>query len=238
MGTSYNSSIVTDGLVLCLDAANPRSYPGSGTSWLDLSGNSNNGTLTNGPTFSSDNAGGIVFDGTNDYAKTTLSSSLGSEFTLECFGKFNNATNTAYEYFGSVGEWQPPSRVFLGIARMASNFSTTEKRNKLYVFGTDNVFNMPLDTADWLHITITTSNSAPWVKAYKNGVEHDILTYNLGGTFNVGATVMTGVYKLSSSETYGWYLDGKVAQQRVYNRALSADEVRRNYNATRGRYGN
>ena len=61
MGLSHSPNIVTDGLVLCLDAANPRSYPGSGTSWLDLSGQGNNGTL-NGPTFSNDNSGFLVFD--------------------------------------------------------------------------------------------------------------------------------------------------------------------------------
>ena len=60
-------SIVTDGLSLYLDAANTRSYPGSGTAWYDLSGNVNHGTLVNGPTFDSGNAGSIVFDGTNKY---------------------------------------------------------------------------------------------------------------------------------------------------------------------------
>ncbi len=61
-------SIVQSGLVLNLDAGNTNSYPGSGTAWTDLSGNGNNGTLTNGPTYSSDDGGAIVFDGTNDYA--------------------------------------------------------------------------------------------------------------------------------------------------------------------------
>ena len=63
----YGPRIVSNGLVLCLDAANKRSYPGTGTTWTDLSGNSNNGTLTNGPTFSAGNMGSILFDGTNDY---------------------------------------------------------------------------------------------------------------------------------------------------------------------------
>jgi hypothetical protein len=60
-------NIVTDGLVLYLDAANQKSYPGTGTTWNDLSGNGNNGTLVNGPTFNSDNNGSIVFDGVDDY---------------------------------------------------------------------------------------------------------------------------------------------------------------------------
>ena len=66
MSLNHSPSIVTDGLVLCLDAANPRSYPKSGTTWSDLAGASN-GTLTNGPTFDSGNGGGIIFDGTNDF---------------------------------------------------------------------------------------------------------------------------------------------------------------------------
>ena len=66
MGLAHSPRIVTDGLVLCVDAASKRSYPGTGTTWTDLKGG-NNGTLTNGPTFSSANGGSVVFDGTNDY---------------------------------------------------------------------------------------------------------------------------------------------------------------------------
>ena len=68
MALSHSPSIITDSLILCLDAANTKSYPGSGTVWTDLSGNGNNVTLTNGPTYSSVDGRSIVFDGTNDYA--------------------------------------------------------------------------------------------------------------------------------------------------------------------------
>jgi len=71
MATNYNPKITTDGLVLCLDAANPKSYPGSGTAWFDISGNSRNGTLTNSPTFSSSNQGYFSFDGTDDFVSIT-----------------------------------------------------------------------------------------------------------------------------------------------------------------------
>ena len=92
--------IVTDGLVLCLDAAIGKSYPGSGTSWTDLSGNGNNGTLVNGPTFSSANGGSIVLDGVNDYISTTSISI--STFTYEGW-LYNNLTggSTNYGYFFS-----------------------------------------------------------------------------------------------------------------------------------------
>ena len=76
MGVAYNSKIVTDGLVLCLDAGNSKSYPGTGTTWTDLSGRGNTGTLTNGPTYSSANGGSIVFDGSNDFVQCTGSLTL------------------------------------------------------------------------------------------------------------------------------------------------------------------
>jgi len=67
MGVHNGAIIPQNGLQLLLDAANTKSYPGSGTTWTDLSGNGNTGTLTNSPTFTTDNGGAIRFDGTNDY---------------------------------------------------------------------------------------------------------------------------------------------------------------------------
>ena len=67
MALGHGPTVVTNGLVLALDAADRNSYPGSGTAWTDISGRGNTGTLTNGPTYSSANGGSIVFDGTNDY---------------------------------------------------------------------------------------------------------------------------------------------------------------------------
>ncbi len=76
MAFTRGANVVTDGLVLCLDAANPKSYISGSTSWRDTSGNTNNGTLVNGPIFNSDNGGSILFDGTNDYAKTNITLNL------------------------------------------------------------------------------------------------------------------------------------------------------------------
>ena len=73
---AHGPSIITQGLVLALDAADRNSYPGSGTTWTDLSGNGNTGTLTNGPTYNSANGGSIVFDGSNDYVNFSYNSSL------------------------------------------------------------------------------------------------------------------------------------------------------------------
>ena len=90
MSLFHSPRIVTDGLVLCLDAGNTKSYPGSGTTWTDLSGRRNNGTLTNGPTFDSANGGSIVFDGTNDTVSIPASANqvFGTgDYTLEWWSK-------------------------------------------------------------------------------------------------------------------------------------------------------
>ena len=96
---AYNPKIVTDGLVLCLDAANPKSYPGSGTTWYDLSGNGNHGTLINGPTYNSDNKGSIVFDGIDDYVSFTNplnQSQLNQAWTIQ---GWINISSKPYQYF-------------------------------------------------------------------------------------------------------------------------------------------
>ena len=82
MGLAHSPSIVTDGLVLCLDAANTKSYPGSGTTWTDISGKGYDGTLTNGPTFSSNYGGNIVLDGSNDFVTGVHNSELNLRLSL------------------------------------------------------------------------------------------------------------------------------------------------------------
>ena len=87
MSAQTGPTIIKDGLVLALDAADLGSYPGAGTVWSDLSGNTNNGTLTNGPTFDANNGGSVVFDGVDDYALLGSSVTLGNTFTINTFVK-------------------------------------------------------------------------------------------------------------------------------------------------------
>ena len=95
MAFSYSPKIVTNGLVLCLDAANRRSYPGAGTAWTDLSGNNNHATLINGPIFNNINTGNIIFDGTND------TSSFGNVLNL----RTNNFTLIQWIKPNSFSSW-------------------------------------------------------------------------------------------------------------------------------------
>ena len=92
MSTSFAfTPIVTDGLILYLDAANTKSYISGSTDWYDLTTYNNDGTLTNGPTFSSTNGGSIVFDGVNDYVQVNNSDILNptQTITLSVWSKFN-----------------------------------------------------------------------------------------------------------------------------------------------------
>ena len=96
MAVQYNPGIVTDGLVMCLDAANRKSYPGTVTGWFDLSGNENTGVLTNGPVYNNENAGYFTLDGTNDFINGT---SISSQFTADI-------TAEAWVYVTSAGvDW-------------------------------------------------------------------------------------------------------------------------------------
>jgi len=89
MSLSRGPKIISNGLVLYLDAANNKSYPRTGTTWYDLSGNNNNGTLTNGPTFNSANGGSIVYDGADDSVNLSLVSSNVNNVTTEVWFKAN-----------------------------------------------------------------------------------------------------------------------------------------------------
>ena len=104
MSTRYNPSIVRDNLVLYLDAANTKSYPGSGTTWTDISRKGTDGTLTNGATFNSGNMGHIAFDGTNDYVDITSLPVISntSAMTMEAWVNVDNLDNDPVRLFRSV----------------------------------------------------------------------------------------------------------------------------------------
>ena len=127
MAFSFSSKVVTDGLVLYLDAANTKSYPGSGTAWSDLSRSGNNGTLTNGPTFNSARGGAIVLDGADDYIAINNIQTT-SNFTYDFIFDISNFTDTSDNslvkgnaaYGGKIITFDPSDRVFVGSTSGAS----------------------------------------------------------------------------------------------------------------------
>jgi hypothetical protein len=215
--------IVTDGLVLNLDAGFTTSYPRSGTTWYDVGG-TNNGTLTNGPTFSGDS---IVFDGVDDIVKTNYFGGSDENYTWDVWVK-TTPSGSSYplvrgrDGFGSG--WSVLSIVSntgIAVAVVTTSSGARQFTASSGIVPESNV---------WCNISgIWTSGSK--VEVYVNGV--------LRGTTN---TTTTGLR--SSSD--GWVLgsirgdifyNGDVAIAKIYNRALSADEVLQNYNATKGRFG-
>jgi hypothetical protein len=224
MGVAYNSgSIITNGLVLCLDAANRKSYPGSGTTWTDLSGNGNNGTLVNGPTYSSSNGGSIVFDGSNDFINGVhnTQTNITGDITVECWFRVTNTRTDWVRVFGkgdatnrTVGLWyNQPSSTFLYQRYGTSNMSITYAAT------------VSLNT--WYHMVGTSS-----------GNNHTLYLNNvIRGTSTTGTTFAssTDPYKVGYGNIHTYHI-GNVSNCRTYNRALTPQEIQQNFNATKSRF--
>ena len=230
MATNYNTSIITDGLVLCLDAANVKSYPGSGTTWTDLSGNSNNGTLVNSPTYLVTNNGSLVFNGTSDYISVPSSTALNptTAITIESWVKFST-TGTRIIWCGKGdGVSNPTTQYWME--------KTVADKIMIYLsFGASapnvTLKNTTIVAGIWYHIVATYDGAT--IKGYVNGVI-DPTTYSYSGILTTTSTI----FSIGRLGTYnGLYMNGNVSGIKIYNTALSADEVLQNFNATRGRYG-
>ena len=227
MGTSYNPRIVTDGLVFCVDAANKRSYPGAGTTWTDLTANKNNGTLTNGPTFDSANAGSIVFDGTNDYVEVQGNYHLFSALTISCWFKLTNSMSAGVNP-SSVGA----GRIWGKGNDLELRFSMDTGRLIGDLGGTANLSstqNSWLNTV-WYNLVFvldtTTSTSSMYIQSKLDS------TGSVGSISDQTANMLIG----KSASGLDPYMSGKISNFSIYNRVLTPDEIRQNYLATKGRY--
>ena len=227
MAIFYNSRTITDGLVLCLDAGNTKSYPGSGTTWTDLSGNGNNGTLTNGPTYNSANGGSLVFDGVDDYAEVPTTSSindcLSGDFAYELW-TFPKTNGFEFGKIFAKGAFQQ-STGFNGLRYRTSDFNTA------WQFNTNNesltLFTLPPNI--WYHLVITRSGTT--LSGYLNGniTSSYTTSFNFGGNFPLRISANSQGTPDTTSQNLPVF--------RQYNRALSASEVSQNFNALKGRYG-
>ena len=202
--------------VLCLDAGSRISYPGSGTTWTDLSGNSNTGTLTNGPTYSSANGGSIVFDGSNDYVGLTASASLNglTDFTFSAWAYFNTSSITNGFLFVS--------------GDAAFEFWRYQGKFRFYYQGADFNTTDSVPTGQWVLMMLTRSGSV--FKQYIND------TLSKTTTINATAWPSAG-YRIGAYTSGGYNLNGLISSVSIYNRALSAAEISQNFNLLRGRYG-
>jgi hypothetical protein len=235
MAFRYSPKIVTDGLVLCLDAANPKSFVSGSTVWNDLSKSSTNGNLINGPTYNSSNGGSIVFDGNDDRVSRTSNINTGQDFTVSAWiyptllGIIRRAVVVnSYNYVSNNG-W----------ALITAGFNVN---NTFFLtIGTDNAYRVaPANTLSlntWTHITAVVVGGGSNITLYKNGVAltsyaaSQLASVNITYTypqFNVGFRDVGG-----TADPY----TGNIAQTQIYNRALSAQEVQQNYNTLKSRFG-
>jgi hypothetical protein len=227
MSLNHSPAIVTDGLVLCLDAANQRSYPKSGATWSDLAG-ANDGTLTNGPTFDSANKGSIVFDGSNDYATFNKPSQIvdGGSVSLVLWAKWTTTGTTTSTIQSLVDNFHSGT---LGRITLQDRPDLSKKltffigRNPTGIQSSGQV-----GDGTWKHISCTNDGSTS--RIYINGELDNSLA---------GETGIRNVYDYINIGGWGYqarYLNGQVSGLLIYDRALTADEIRRNYEATVGRY--
>ena len=226
MSVNYNPSVVTSGLLLNLDAGNLKSYPTSGTAWTDLSGNANNGTLVNSPTYSSTNGGILTFNGSTQYGSTPLSLGGYTAYTVAAWIK---TTTTGKEITSTYGA----GNVF-------ELFILNDGKLSAYTYGptfayTYRASTSSVATGSWVHCAGVYQGSTATLNTYVNGA--------LANGTLAGATIPTSLAVSASTVVIGnvnsgsYFFNGSMGQISIYNRALSADEIAQNYNALRGRYG-
>jgi hypothetical protein len=225
----FNSPrIVTDGLVLCLDAGNTKSYPGSGTTWTDLSRNGNNGTLTNGPSYTSSFGGGVVLDGTNDFIVGTNNTGISGTGarTLSTWVYPTDMINDGYYSIARIGAGTNFQLFEILISR--SNFTTYSIT--LHIWGGNELGGVVEKTLLFNNSNIACSYDGTTAYMYLDGK----LAFSANRTLATANSTFT-----LGSPAYGAhrYFKGNISNTSLYNRALSPTEILQNYNATRGRFG-
>jgi hypothetical protein len=217
MATLYSPRIVTDGLVVCLDAGNRKSYPGSGTTWFDLSGNGSNGTLTNGPTFDSANGGSISFDGVNDDVVGSTIDVTG-QITVSAWINHNSITS-GYKRYLMLSDETAVIRQDTTAGQLQFYIRTSGTLRFLQVSN-------QLVANTWYYIVGTWNGTN--MRFYRNAIQ--IASSNPGGTMASAQRT----YRVSADSES---MNGRIALASVYNRGLTAAEVLQNFNATRSRFG-
>ena len=229
MGLSHSPRIVTDGLVLCLDAANKRSYPGAGTTWTDLSKQENHGTLTNGPTFDSANAGSIVFDGTNDYVSITRNSSITPNYISVCgWIKINSKSSNQF-LLALPRSVNGGASYMMYYSLSLDGFVAYARTNSTGTIQTTSTFSP--DTGRWYFLSMTSNGSN--LILFIDGEFEASLSFSSVLEYSGSTVLRIGSYDNQGTPTY---TNGNIALTQIYNRALTPDEIRQNYNATRGRF--
>jgi hypothetical protein len=228
MGIAYNTSLSPDGLIVYIDAANPKCYPGSGSTAFNLVKNSINGTLSGGVGYNSSNKGVFSFDGVNDVivfgtGETVFPlTQISYEFVFRSFGTVPT-TGTAPSLIGlTYGV-----RLFVNTTSLSANFDDGVAFPGISTSGSNNYQN-----GNWYHVTVT--HDGLNLRIYVNGVLSNSGTSTWLGTtrwptntFNIGR----------DNNNVNYYFYGEIPIFRLYNKALSADDVSKSFRSIRGRFG-
>ena len=233
MALSHSPKIVTDGLVLCLDAGNTKSYPGSGTTWTDLIGNGKNGQI-NGSGYDSGNGGSLVFDGNdqvsinNSYSTVSLPIGSSPRTLIACFK--GTSSFSGYKHIIHYGNTDTNQAYGIAILDGYLNNHTWAGNSNFSNFA------LSLNQIYWVAVTYNDSAS-PRNRFFVNGVF---------GTTGYGQG-KTSDYSINTGTNYGLkvgarifnaeYFIGNIYLSMVYNRTLTDMEIQQNFNALRGRFG-
>ena len=217
--------LVTNGLVLYLDAGDRTSYVSGSTVWRDLSTSNASGSLTNGPTFDTGNGGSIVFDGSDDYVRTNIMTNLpsGGEARTMTYWVNPAVTSSAVlqPVFGFGYNTSGNGRFFMGIIGSTGSIA---------IWGNTINYYSPLLVSPnvWTQVTFVYANN--YITAYKNGISD-------GGAAITLDTVANSQVQIGDGEGNPYQrLNGKVSCGYIYNRALSQAEITQNFNAQRQRF--
>jgi hypothetical protein len=233
------TNIVKRGLVLHLDAASTSSYPGTGTGWYDLTGNLYNGILTNGPTYSSNNGGYIVFDGTNDYVTTADVNHGTSEFTLEVWVYFN-----AFSSYNCIMKKNTDNEAWPVFSMYVESNGTFRGLYSSQVFGAclESAISSTanISTNQWYHLCYSKGAAGyTTMKLHKNGVSqaysNSLYGSHINEVCNSSKPVLIGVEY--DNDAFIRHVNGRISVARIYNRQLSDAEILQNYNIQKGRFG-
>ena len=215
-------NVITNGLILNLDAGFVSSYPTTASNWYDISGNASNGTLTNGPTFDSANSGSIVFDGVDDF--------------VQCAGSFTLTSATFVTWIKRNGNQTQYDGILFsrGTNTTGMNFFTS---NQLGYHWNDAAatYNwasgLTIPDLTWCMIAVSvTSTSATAYLCQTSGIT---TATNITGH---ASSVLNDI-KIAQDDAGSRFFTGNIAISQLYNRALSADEITQNFNALKGRFG-
>ena len=230
MGLSHSPGIVTSGLVFMIDPGNSRSYSGSGITVNGLVSGLG-GTLVNGTGFSSADNGSFFFDGTNDYINTNIfSSSIGltsSNFTISLWTKIKDYSQ--YNAFVTRTSGNLPAPLDFFILNDGSYAPGYINVNLGGVAGWTSIMSSSVFPLTWTYLTFMLNSTT--MSIFYNGV------LNNTGTLTAARVESANSIKIGTREDGVTRMNGNISQVQIYNRALSATEIRQNFNATRKRYG-